>query len=173
VEPEPRAGAGAQAILDDWGQSRSLKFGFQSCRNSLLGKRFVQIIHCFFCLQWAKSFWSRSQKLLHVGVGAGAGAKTLDAWSQSLSLKFEFWLHSPDRKYICHCGTVQFLTRVRCIITEQVRVGVTSGLRSITSIVQSCMTLIRLLLFGLVYVLLFEDEKQFALYIANMFMPVV
>jgi len=35
------------------------------------------------------------------------------------------------------------------------------------------MTLIRLLLFGLVYVLLFEDEKQFALYIVNVFMPVV
>ena len=77
VEPEPKPGAGAQAILDGWSRShtffrwwsqsrsRSLKFGFRF-------KRVTQIIQCFFCfldqivlereLKISRC-WSRSQKI--------------------------------------------------------------------------------------------------------------
>ena len=40
-------------------------------------------------------FWSRSQTLVDVG----AGAKILDARSQSL--KFEYWLHRPEKSTEC------------------------------------------------------------------------
>jgi len=39
-------GSGAEAILDAW--SRSLKFGSWMHRDSLWGKRVMQIIQCFF-----------------------------------------------------------------------------------------------------------------------------
>jgi len=47
-----------------------LEFGFRLHRNSLWGKRVVQIMQMFYSAFWTKLVWSRSQKLQEIGTGA-------------------------------------------------------------------------------------------------------
>jgi len=71
-------GVGVEAIFNGWSRgptsfrwwSRSLERGFLIHRDSLLGKRVIQIIQCFFLIFWTKLFCRWSQKLPDVGAGA-------------------------------------------------------------------------------------------------------
>jgi len=68
-----------------------MKFGFRFHSPSLRGMLVVQILQWLFVFNRSNHCGAGARTL---DVEAGARVKTLDAWSQSRCLKFEFRLHS-------------------------------------------------------------------------------
>jgi len=107
LEPEPK-------FFRWWSQirSQSLKFGFRIHRDSLWGKRVIQIIQCFFLIFWTKLFWSRSQKLLDVGAG------TKKFRCPELDPEPEICVPAPQPWYTENLLALSLLCDLRCSAME-------------------------------------------------------